>query len=75
MLTAANRSKTLWASEDKLTSFRKKLNQLYLSMRHYNMVDVWNHYTAGMIPIDKGTLAAQSLDHWKRHAREVQLYR
>lgn len=75
MLTGAERSKTLWALEDKLTSFRKKLNQLYLSMRHYNMVDVWNHYTAGMIPRDKGTLAAQSLDHWKRHAREVHLYR
>lgn len=74
MLTGAERSKTLWALEDKLTSFRKKLTQLYLSVRHYNMTDVWNHYTAGMIDRDKGTLARQSLDHWKRHAREVSAY-
>lgn len=75
MLTGAERSKTLWALEDKLTAFRKKLNQLYLSMRHYNMTDVWNHYTAGMIHRDKGTLAQQSLDHWRRHAKEVALYK
>lgn len=75
MLTGAERSKTLWQLEDKLTAFRKKLNLLYLSLRHYNMVDVWNHYTAGMIPREKGVLARQSLDHWKRHANEVFVYR
>lgn len=75
MLTGADRSKTLWALEDKLTAFRKRLNLLYLSIRHYNMTDVWNHYTAGMIHRDKGTLARQSLDHWKRHAHETILYR
>lgn len=75
MLTGAERSKTLWQLEDNLTRFRKKLNLLYLSIRHYNMVDVWNHYTAGMIQRDKGQLARQSLDHWKRHANEVYLYR
>lgn len=75
MLTGAERSKTLWKLEDQLTRFRKKLNLLYLSIRHYNMVDVWNHYTAGMIERNKATVAAQSLDHWKRHARETQLYR
>ncbi len=75
MLTGAERSKTLWALEDKLTAFRKKLNLLSLSIRHYNMTDVWNHYTAGMIHRDKGTLARQSLDHWKRHANETILYR
>lgn len=75
MLTGAERSKTLWALEDKLTAFRKKLNLLYLSIRHYNMTDVWNHYTAGMIHRDKGALARQSLDHWKRHAHETILYR
>lgn len=75
MLTGAERSKTLWQLEDNLTAFRKKLNLLYLSLRHYNMVDVWNHYTAGMIERDKGELARQSLDHWKRHVRETMLYR
>lgn len=75
MLTGAERSKTLWALEDKLTAFRKKLNLMYLRIRHYNMTDVWNQYTAGMLHRDKGTLARQSLDHWKRHANETILYR
>lgn len=75
MLTGADRSKTLWALEDRLTTFRKKLNLLYLSIRHYNMTDVWNHYTAGMIHRNKGVLARQCLDHWKRHANETTLYR
>lgn len=71
MLTGAERSKTLWALEDKLTAFRKRLNLLYLSIRHYNMTDAWNHYTAGMIQRDKGAVALQCLDHWKRHAHET----
>ena len=37
-----NRSKTLWALNDKLSAFQKKLNKLYLSIRYYTMSDVWN---------------------------------
>lgn len=74
MLTGAERSKTLWELEDKLSSFSHKLQLLYLSIRHYRMSDVWNRATAGMIERDKHDVAMQSLSHWKRYAKEVSLY-
>ena len=74
MLTGAERSKTLWELEDKLSSFSHKLQLLYLSIRHYRMSDVWNRATAGMIERDKHDVALQSLSHWKRYAKEVSLY-
>lgn len=74
MLTGAERSKTLWELEDKLSSFSHKLQLLYLSIRHYRMSDVWNRATAGMVERDKHDVAMQSLSHWKRYAKEVSLY-
>ena len=74
MLTGSERSKTLWALEDKLSDFSHKLQQLYLSIRHYRLADVWNRATAGMVERDKQTVALQSLSHWKRYAREVAQY-
>lgn len=74
MLTGSERSKTLWALEDRLSNLSHRLQLLYYSIRHYKMVDVWNRVTAGMIQRDKGSLAEQSLDHWKRHAKEVAIY-
>ena len=74
MLTGAERSKTLWELEDKLSSFSHKLHLLYISIRHYRMSDVWNRATAGMIERDKHEVALQSLSHWKRYAKEVSLY-
>lgn len=74
MLTGAERSKTLWELEDKLSSFSHKLQLLYLSIRHYRMSDVWNRATVGMIERDKHDVAIQSLSHWKRYAKEVSLY-
>ena len=74
MITGSERSKTLWALEDKLSSFSHKLQSLYLSIRHYRMADVWNRATAGMIERDKADIAAQSLSHWKRYDKEVSLY-
>lgn len=74
MLTGAERSKTLWELEDKLSSFSHKLQLLYLSIRHYRMSDVWNRATAGMVERDKHDVALQSLSHWNRYAKEVSLY-
>lgn len=71
MLTGAERSKTLWALEDKLVSFSHKLQLLYMSIRHYRMSDVWNRATAGMIERDRASVARQSLSHWKRYAKET----
>ena len=54
MLTGAERSKTLWALNDKLSAFSRKLHLLYLSIRYYTLNDVWNNVTAGMLDRDNG---------------------
>ena len=69
MLTGAERSKTLWALNDKLSAFSKKLHRLYLSIRYYTMTDVWNGVTAGMIDRSNGEIATQALSRWRRAGR------
>jgi hypothetical protein len=69
MLTGAERSKTLWALNDRLDAFNKKLNKLYLSIRYYTMTDVWNSVTAGMIDRSTGEIASQAHQRWIRCAR------
>lgn len=69
MLTGAERSKTLWALNDKLEAFQKKLSRLHLSIRYYTMNDVWNNVTAGMIDRDNGEIARQAMGRWRRCSR------
>ena len=71
MLTGAERSKTLWALNDRMAAFNKRLNQLYLSIRYYNMMDVWENATAGMLDRDNAEIAQASLRRWKRCSRLV----
>ena len=71
MLTGAERSKTLWALNDRLAAFNKRLNQLYLSIRYYNMMDVWENATAGMLDRDNAEIAQASLRRWRRCSRIV----
>lgn len=68
MITGADRSKTLWALNDKLGSFSKKLHRLYLSIRYYTFNDVWNNATAGMIDRNNADVARQALTRWRRAA-------
>lgn len=68
MLTGAERSKTLWALNDRLSAFQKKLNLLYLSIRYYTLSDVWNNVTAGMLDRSNGEIASQALTRWRRAA-------
>lgn len=68
MLTGAERSKTLWALNDKLALFSKKLNLLYMSIRYYTINDVWNNATAGLVDRSNGEVAALCLDKWRRAA-------
>lgn len=69
MLTGAERSKTLWALNDKLSAFNKKLTKLYLSIKFYTMTDVWNSVTAGMIERTNGEVASQAYRRWRRAAK------
>ena len=71
MLTGAERSKTLWALNDRLDAFNKRLNQLYLSIRYYTMMDVWENATAGMHDRTNGEIAQAALGRWKRSSRIV----
>ena len=71
MLTGAERSKTLWALNDRLDAFNKRLCQLYLSIRYYNMMDVWENATAGMLDRSNGEIAEAALGRWKRTSRIV----
>ena len=71
MLTGAERSKTLWALNDRLDAFNKKLNQLYLSIRYYTMMDVWESATAGMLDRTNAEIAQAALGRWKRTSRIV----
>ena len=71
MLTGAERSKTLWALNDKLSAFSRKLHSLYLSIRYYTLTDVWNSVTAGMIDRDNGEVARQALGRWRRASQVI----
>ena len=71
MLTGAERSKTLWTLNDRLDAFNKKLNQLYLSIRYYTMMDVWENATAGMLDRTNAEIAQAALGRWKRTSRIV----
>ena len=68
MLTGAERSQTLWALNDQLAKFHKKLNLLYLSIRTYTMTDVWNNVTAGMLDRNNGEMAQMAMRRWRRAA-------
>ncbi len=68
MLTGAERSKTLWALNDKLSAFSRKLHQLYMSIRYYTLTDVWNNVTAGMLDRNNGEAARMAMSRWRRAA-------
>ena len=71
MLTGSERSETLWALNDRLGTFHRKLSRLYLSIRYYTLNDVWNNVTAGMLDRDYGDIAHIAFDRWRRAARVV----
>lgn len=71
MLTGAERSKTLWALNDKLSAFSRKLHMLYLSIRYYTLNDLWNNGTAGMLDRNNGEAARMAMSRWRRAAALV----
>lgn len=71
MLTGAERSQTLWALNDRLAQFNRKLSRLHLCVRYYTMTDVWNNVTAGMIDRDNSQIANQAYNRWRRTANLI----
>ena len=64
MLTGAERTELLWEINDSLQDFNRKLRQLALSIAYYNMTDVWNKATAGMVDRNHGEIARQAYKRW-----------
>jgi hypothetical protein len=71
MLTGAERSEVLWAIDDKLSEFNKKIRRLYLSIHYYTLLDVWYNMSAGVIDRNPGDIARQAHERWKRMARAI----
>ena len=69
MQTGAERSQTLWLLSDKLHSLSKKFQQLYLYVRYYNMTDVWQRASAGILDRSYSEIAGQSYNRWRRAAK------
>ena len=64
MLTGAERTELLWEINDSMQDFNRKLRQLALSIAYYNMTDVWNKATAGMVDRNHGEIARQAYKRW-----------
>ena len=64
MLTGAERTELLWEINDSMQNFNRKLRQLALSIAYYNMTDVWNRATTGLIERNHGEIARQAYKRW-----------
>lgn len=70
MLTGAERTELLWNLNDALDQLNRKLRRLAMSIAFYNLGDVWNNATAGMVERSHAQVAADAIDRWK-HAQRV----
>ena len=66
MLTGAERTELLWEINDSMQDFNRKLRQLALSISYYNMTDVWNRVTTGLVERNHGEIARQAYKRWVR---------
>lgn len=64
MLTGAERTELLWEINDSMQNFNRKLRQLALSIAYYNMTDVWNRATTGLVERNHGEIARQAYKRW-----------
>lgn len=66
MLNAAERTELLWSLNDSMAELNKKLRQLAISIAFYNLSDVWQKATEGMVEKTHGQIAGEAFDRWKR---------
>ena len=66
MLKGSERTALLWTLNESLANFNRKLRSLALSIAFYDLMDVWNKVTAGMLDIDRGRIANDAFDRWRR---------
>lgn len=73
MLTGSERTALLWSLNQAMADFNRKLRSLALSIAFYNLTDVWKKATAGMFDVDRGSIANDAFDRWKRATRAAQV--
>lgn len=66
MINGAERTELLWTINDAMTQLNRKLHSLALSISYFNMVDVWNDLTAGMLDKSHGQIAREAYKRWHR---------
>ena len=72
MLNGEERTEMLWELSDRLEDLNRRLRLIAVSIAYYNMNDVWNKYTAGLVDRDHATIASEAFDRWKK-ARRVSM--
>lgn len=70
MMNAAARTQMLWQLDERMTALNRKLRNLTISIAYYNLTDVWNRATAGLVTKSHESIARDALKRWKR-ASEV----
>ena len=73
MLTGSERTELLWSLNQAMADFNRKIRSLALSIAFYNLTDVWKRATAGMLDLDRGRIANDAFDRWKRAQRAAQI--
>ena len=66
MLTGKERTDMLWSLVDRMDELNAKIRKLILSVAYYRVSDIWAFYTRGMVDRDKGRIAGDCLERWKR---------
>lgn len=66
MLNGKQRAEMLWSVNKSLYELNAKLRQIAISISFYNLKDVWNKATQGMVEKTHGQIAKDALDRWKR---------
>ena len=66
MLTGAERLDLLWNLAMNIRELNKKLRKTAISIAYYDLIDVWNHATAGMYEKDHKQIADDCYRDWQK---------
>lgn len=66
MLTGAERLQLLWDLANDIRELNKKIKKTAISIAYYQLSDVWDKATEGMIDYDHKRIARRCLDKWSR---------
>lgn len=73
MLTGAERLDILWEATNEIRLLNKTFRKLSISIAYYDLADVWNRATSGIIELDTRQIARRCLDDWRKTYKAVQI--